>query len=305
MKRDPGPPLTYALDVTPRSPLALLLAVVLAAPVPALAAAAPPAPAASAHPAPPARAAPAAAVAASPAAKTRLALVYDAPVDLPLTVGASALWLGLELGAGRQPLSTAPPVNPPGGIDALAVLHLDPGLARAADVLLTTTLVLGLGAEATLGFLRHRPWTHALLYLETLAVIGTVTNIAKWAVRRPRPYTYDKRLGVPDDDLSFFSGHSSFTGAVTFLVARTLDLELDLGTAGRIAAYGGATALTAVIALLRVLSGKHFPSDVIVGALVGGSVGFLVPDLHAKTQVIPVVVPTQGGGVAVSIAGAF
>ncbi|MEM9023429.1 MAG: phosphatase PAP2 family protein, partial [Bacteroidota bacterium] len=38
----------------------------------------------------------------------------------------------------------------------------------------------------------------------------------------------------------------------------------------------------ATTGLMRVLAGKHFPTDVITGYAVGGAIGFLVPHLHRK-----------------------
>lgn len=285
----------------------VLAALLAAAPVPAEAA--PPAPpdrAQPAHPAAAAHPAPAAAVSPAPApAPARPHLVVDWPVDVPITVATGAFYIGLSAGEARQPLSTAPPASPPGGIDSLAVLSLHPGPSRAADVLLASTLGLAFVADVADGWHGGVPWQRVMLYAETIMIVGAVTEGTKWVVRRPRPYTYTKRLGIPDDDLSFFSGHTSNTAAATFTLARTLDLTHHLGTAGRILVYGGATVLTAVVGVLRVVSGKHFPSDVIVGALVGGAIGWLVPELHFSRRFAVAAAPASGGGVHVAVAARF
>jgi undecaprenyl-diphosphatase len=44
----------------------------------------------------------------------------------------------------------------------------------------------------------------------------------------------------------------------------------------------GSHALAASTAYLRVHAGKHFWTDVMVGAVVGSAIGFLVPWLHTK-----------------------
>jgi membrane-associated phospholipid phosphatase len=38
--------------------------------------------------------------------------------------------------------------------------------------------------------------------------------------------------------------------------------------------------LAATVGTLRVLSGKHFPTDVLTGAVVGSALGWLIPELH-------------------------
>ena len=248
-------------------------------------------------------AAPAAAIAPAPPRPERL--VVDWGVDVPVTLATGAFYLGLSLGESRQPLSIAAPAKPPGGLDGLAVLTLHPAPARAADILLGATLALAFGADVVDGWHDGIPWNRVMLYAETIMVVGAVTEATKWVVRRPRPYTYTKRLGIPDDDLSFFSGHTSNTAAAAFTLARTLDLTHDLGLGGRVLVYGGATALTAVVGVLRVVSGKHFPSDVIVGACVGGAIGFLVPELHRAPGLMVAAAPTADGGFHLTLAARF
>jgi len=49
--------------------------------------------------------------------------------------------------------------------------------------------------------------------------------------------------------------------------------------------WGAAITIPAVMGYFRVAAGKHFPTDVMAGYLVGGAVGFLVPHLHRKKKV--------------------
>jgi membrane-associated phospholipid phosphatase len=46
--------------------------------------------------------------------------------------------------------------------------------------------------------------------------------------------------------------------------------------------FGLATATTT--AITRVTSGRHFPTDVLVGAAVGSLTGWLIPRLHKKDK---------------------
>jgi len=155
-----------------------------------------------------------------------------------------------------------------------------------------------------------------------LAVTWSLTNLAKIAFRRPRPLAYQEQQRLYDEygpenapniidtgsALSFFSGHASITASVasaaTYLAfARSPHTARPWVTLG----LGGlATALTSVG---RVRAGKHFPTDVIAGSMVGIGIGILVPHLHraddAKQRPVWVgAAPSPGGG-AVSVGGSF
>ena len=56
------------------------------------------------------------------------------------------------------------------------------------------------------------------------------------------------------------------------------------------------------MAYLRFESGIHDPSDVVVGALVGSAIGYLVPRSHrVGTGTVAVVPSGFGGGVGASL----
>lgn len=80
-----------------------------------------------------------------------------------------------------------------------------------------------------------------------------------------------------DDNLSFFSGHSTVAASVTVGMARTIELR----TGSRIG-YWTLMPLGVATGLMRLGADKHWGSDVIVGLLVGTAVGWLVPTLHAR-----------------------
>jgi len=105
-------------------------------------------------------------------------------------------------------------------------------------------------------------------------------------VKRPRPFTYAMDPGasstVPtDDSLSFYSGHTAmaFAGVVSGLV--TLRHRGVAGTGFGVAA-GLGLALASGVGVGRVAAARHFWTDVMMGAAVGGLVGCLVPWLHLR-----------------------
>ena len=219
----------------------------------------------------------------------------DLAVDGPLTLATGAIWMGLYLGAHRQvDQIDAEPARLPRGIDSLASLTLHEGFARASDVLLYGSFGGAFVANIAEGW-KDQPSGRALMVAEAFAINGVLTELVKYAVRRPRPYTYDHREGI-GDDLSFFSGHSSFVAAAGFTTARSIDISGAASPQLRAGLYGGATVLALATAALRVAAGKHYPSDVLVGLAVGASVGFLVPELHRSERFQTTAMPTTGGG---------
>lgn len=48
--------------------------------------------------------------------------------------------------------------------------------------------------------------------------------------------------------------------------------------------WGAGLATASSVAILRVAAGKHYPSDVVMGAAMGSFIGWLVPMLHRERE---------------------
>lgn len=116
---------------------------------------------------------------------------------------------------------------------------------------------------------------------ESLSLNGGLVTLAKYSAQRPLPRTYagdPSLIAEPRGYRSFYSGHTSLTFAALTTGAYTYTLRHpDTRWPWYLAALVGTS-----VAFERVAAGKHFPSDVIVGALVGTAVGISVPYFHKR-----------------------
>jgi membrane-associated phospholipid phosphatase len=209
--------------------------------------------------------------------------------DLSLKVDAGILGTSAAMFAGALLIErgrTGPDVTgDPGHIwsfDRIAIGRSSPGQSAASTVL-QDALVIAAPLALAISEWDARPkgFIPALIVVESIVASSALNQLTKSLVHRPRPYAYARGSASGEADRSFYSGHTTASFAAVTSAALVLrDLHpgsaapLWLGTVGFI----GATA----VGVLRVTSGQHFPSDVVVAALAGIAVGWAVPTLHKK-----------------------
>lgn len=145
--------------------------------------------------------------------------------------------------------------------------------------------VAGWTAYAGLGGLPPEQWQGNFATFANTAIWTAAT--AEWVkvlVRRPRPVMYSSgaqaATAIRSSQLSMPSGHAaiSFATASAYVVVSGRE-HLSHRTRNALLIYGGAVS----VSTLRVVAGKHFPTDVLVGALLGTAIGFLVPVIDPTT----------------------
>lgn len=219
-------------------------------------------------------------------------------LDLPLTLGSSGAAIGAHLyQATLPPLSQAEllRLDPQDlwPVDRMAAQAWRPPAATLSDVGLITG---GLAPLAMLAAPRIRgDWSrYLLLWWQALSLTDGLTTWSKSLTLRPRPLAYyfatrypelpadlEAAALTPEARFSFFSGHTSLTAVSTFFLARTF-ADYYPESQARSWVWAGAALLPALVGFWRVRAGKHHPSDVIAGYLVGASVGWLIPALHRR-----------------------
>ncbi|MEL6671909.1 MAG: phosphatase PAP2 family protein [Bacteroidota bacterium] len=210
-------------------------------------------------------------------------------VDYPVLLGSTLLSLGGNWLKVTTPVLTESQVefyllHPPPRFDRIAIDLRSSTASEASDYTGYLAWGLMLSTYAFKGV--RKEWKiHTVMLWESLMVTETFTSLTKSLIRRPRPYVYQPDRPVeskqrPNDRHSFISGHTSSSAAAGFYFAQIFHDHFP-DSKWRIPVWILGAGVPAVTGFLRVRAGKHFPSDVIAGYLVGGLVGMAVPRLHS------------------------
>lgn len=131
-----------------------------------------------------------------------------------------------------------------------------------------------------------------VLYGESVLLAQAVTQLLKPAIARPRPFTYlpaaerptSANYDVTTDHafLSMPSGHAATTfAAASYAATDNLLSQPGAGSTEHVAVAAIGGLLAGLTGNLRVKADQHFPSDVLVGGLIGTASGVSVPLLHS------------------------
>lgn len=189
------------------------------------------------------------------------------------------------------------------------------GVITAGAYALAAPILTGLrdGAQAGL--------VDGIIYAESAAFTWAATDLAKLAVRRPRPAAYQRQAELnaqegkdapsiteTDSALSFFSGHAAETAAIS-ATATYIAFVRSPNTVRPWVTLIVGSALTAFVSYERVAAGRHFPTDVIAGAMAGAGIGVLVPHLHRddaqRYRPVWVCGGPSPGGASLTVSGSF
>jgi len=237
----------------------------------------------------------------APPRSTLPAYELNLAVDIPVTAVSAVMQLGWLMSSTLGPPHCE---KKPGegrvcdpsdlwGMDASSAGNYDPGWAKASDIMLYSVMgatALGLLIEEGVngGGLRgfKNGLNDLLVIVETIFISNAVTILTAMASRRPRPIMYgtaapEGERDSPNSGLSFFSGHVAASAAASTALFMTLRRRHP-DKFWPWLVLGAGLALSSTIAVGRVKAGKHFPTDVITGGVVGVSVGVAVPALHGS-----------------------
>lgn len=226
-----------------------------------------------------------------------------AEIDLPV-LGVGLVFAGARL-VRTQKAYCAPLCDPSGlnFIDRSTAGYWSTAWQNASNYGL---VAVGAGAVTLLfadeGFL---PGLNDAAVVAESALAGTAAaSIMTLAAGRPRPFVYGTKApeasrNSADADLSYLSNHA----VVAFAIATSMFVtmrRLHPHSKAPWIVMGVGGALASFVAMARVLGGMHFISDSTGGAVVGVSLGMLVPSLHGSPVAIVPVTGQGAAGVALS-----
>jgi membrane-associated phospholipid phosphatase len=247
-------------------------------------------------------------------------LEYDLRVDGAIAAATWAAYVGVEASKSHLAPSACRWCDPP-AVDAklreaLVWSHVD-GARRASDVLGFAVFPVAMATHQVLAARgagdTDEGWVDVLLVAEAAGIAMDLNQAVKFAVGRERPFVHygnfaePDRKPDPDDNLSFFSGHTTFTFAVAAAAGTISDMR---GYESAPWVWGVGMTLATTTAYLRIAGDKHYFTDVLVGAATGLAAGIAIPRLmHPQKEPGPSG-PTAGASMTMTaiplgIAGVF
>lgn len=247
-------------------------------------------------------------------------LAWDPRVDLPVTGVLTAGWLLSEFAFKKRLAPAACRWCETNGFDTAVRQAFNPSLSPSAEgisgahvasnlVGFVGVPVAMLGLDALLSwrdgvFVEAFPVDAVLMLEATMAILG-VNQVVKFSVGRGRPYTVGAgtellAMGhdIADNNLSFFSGHSTFTFALASSAATIAGLR---GYRHAWVLWAVGMPLAATTAILRLAADKHWMSDVLLGSALGIAAGVLLPTLlHRRIGPLQARVSPMANGLAVT-----
>ncbi len=151
----------------------------------------------------------------------------------------------------------------------------------------------------------------AIGFIEAMGWTALATGVTKQLTGRERPYKALNRREfqpeeTPDSNVSFFSGHTSISFAAASYMALDLSDHLMQGGSGwwtgRFLPFFSLYGLASLVGVSRVYDQKHWASDVLIGAAVGGLIGNLTYVAHFDTDGNPRIRNPEALDVEVSLA---
>ncbi len=124
----------------------------------------------------------------------------------------------------------------------------------------------------------------ALIVAESTIVAGVINQVAKFGFARERPFVHylprapnavrALTASPSDDNLSFFSGHTTLAFAIATSSATVATMR---GYRLAPVIWGTGLTVAASVGYLRIAADKHYFSDVVTAALIGSIVGVGAP----------------------------
>ena len=213
-------------------------------------------------------------------------------IDGSIIVGSNAVTAGLYLFVTPTPTCPCDPMSV-NSFDRHAIGYHSDGADLAGTGLVAASVLLPVGLDLAVIGPNRVALEDSVVLAESLSVSGALVTIAKSGFQRPFPRTYAGfKVDDPNSYRSFYSGHTALAFTALSTTAMTVGRRYH--------SYAVPWAITVIVGsavgVSMIWSGWHFPSDVMVGAVMGTATGVAVPALHFREPPLsPVVLRGPNG----------
>ena len=126
------------------------------------------------------------------------------------------------------------------------------------------------------------------IYAESLLYGTSLPFYGKAGAQRVRPYVYNSEAPLSkkttaEAKRSFFSGHTA-VAFTSMIFLSTVYNTYYAESRYKPFVWSGSILLASSVGYFRMAAGDHFLTDVLVGAIVGSAVGYLIPHLHEAKE---------------------
>jgi membrane-associated phospholipid phosphatase len=170
--------------------------------------------------------------------------------------------------------------------DRGATNNYSPSADKASDYMFYGSMPVPLLLMMFDGKVRQDFGNVLLVWWETMSVTGIYYTGSAYLFDRYRPLAYNPEAPMHERTdgnakNSFLGGHPALVGSCMFFTAKVYS-DYHPESNAKWVFYTVATGATATTALLRLKAGKHFPTDLLVGSIMGPLTGILVPHFHKR-----------------------
>ena len=124
----------------------------------------------------------------------------------------------------------------------------------------------------------------SVMLIESLSTASAAFTLSAGFVEKSRPKVYNESVDLDErlqnnSQRSFFSGHVAASASATFFTAQVFS-DFFPDSKAKPYVWTAAATIPAIVGYYRIKSGNHFLSDVIIGYIIGGASGILIPRMH-------------------------
>ena len=171
--------------------------------------------------------------------------------------------------------------------DRGATYNWSPAAGNTSDILVSAMIL----SPALLAFsdeVRNDFTPVLTMYFQTLILAEALPLTLKGITQRTRPFAYNEDAPLEakqkqNAKRSFFSGHTSVAFAMAVFLS-TVYSDYHPNSEWKPFIWGVSLLAASTVGYLRYAAGKHFPTDIITGALVGSAIGYFIPFIHRTNE---------------------